>query len=69
MTTRTITRLARPLRGAAPHKRIAYTVPRPDGWTPGFADYARWRAMLRREGRNEAEYRSGQQFRTILNKG
>lgn len=68
MITRTITRLARPLRGASPHKRIAYSVPRPEGWTEVFRDYAKWRMMLRREGRNEAEYRSGQQFRIILNK-
>lgn len=59
MTTRTITRLLRPLRGAAPHMRIAYTVPRPQGWTQGFRDYAKWRMMLRRQGRNEAKYRGG----------
>ena len=57
MTTRTITRLVRPLRGAASHKRIAYTVPRPEGWTGEFCDYARWRLMLRQEGRNEADYK------------
>lgn len=57
MTTRTITRLARPLRGAVPHKRTAYSVPRPEGWTQEFRDYAKWRMMLRREGRNEADYK------------
>ena len=57
MTTRTITRLARPLRGAAPRKRIAYTAPRPQGWTEGFRDYAKWRMMLRLGGRNEVDYK------------
>lgn len=56
MTTRTITRLLRPLLGAAPRTRIAYTVPRPQGWTQGFSDYAKWRMMIRAEGRNEPNY-------------
>ena len=58
MNTRTITRLVRPLRGAASHKRIAYTVPRPEGWTQEFRDYAKWRMLLRREGRNEGDYKA-----------
>lgn len=57
MTTRTIIRLERPLRGASPRKHIAHTVPRPEGWTQEFRDFARWRMMLRREGRNEADYK------------
>lgn len=56
MTTRTIFRVLRPLRGGAPRKHISHTVPRPQGWTGEFCDYARWRIMLRREGRNETNY-------------
>lgn len=55
MTYATIIRVRAPLRMARKGIR-AYTVSRPEGWADTPRDYARWRIMLRREGRNETNY-------------
>lgn len=55
MKVATIIRVKAPLRMSRKGIR-AYTVPRPEGWADIIRDYARWRIMLRREGRNETNY-------------